>query len=378
VVPSRQGWHHSPHRQEWRASSRSGRRPPRRPGVGQAISSDSALASRSGCIPLAGTKAWEMPIERHLERMVVGCPSCMAAKGVVDPVARWMPFYVRVCTVHKTWLHADDRDLLDSRQSPHSIRLRGLPEMITAQRRLTNLTRRRDDELLRVAYVEAFGVVLRWAAQDRKDCDRWRRLDLLMGADSRWRVKPGDPALDAVLFPEVVSLVGVFSSPYWRQLAGADDGSKEQLKLLSIVHEHVGLADAREHPSRGPFRQWIRAQQIGAPPVSWLADETRFPRWPEKEPDYDGFAPNENFPVPKRVHANGRSISVAEVSQPRLGFRLIQLADTFSFTCCFCRMPVHSKWIAVRNSAKLQLHDAACDSCYSYLTGVHAPSPNPD
>jgi TniQ protein len=321
--------------------------------------------------PWSAAKAWEMPIERRLERMVVGCPSCMAAKGAVDPVARWMPFHVRVCTVHETWLHSDDQDLLNSRRSPGAIRLRGLPELIIAQHRLANLARRRDGELLRVAYVEAYGVALRWAAQDRKDHDRWRRLDLLLGADSRWRVKAGDPALDAALFPELVSLLGLFSSPYWRNFAGADDSSREQSRLLSVVHERVGFAAyEREHPSHGPLRQWIRAQQTGAPPVSWLIDETRLPRWPGKESDYEDFTFDDHS-LPKRVQVEWHTVSVVEARQPRFGFRLLRLASAFSSTCHFCHLSVASEWIAVRNAAGLRFHDTTCESCYGSLTGVH-------
>ncbi|MGK4578495.1 DNA-binding protein [Kitasatospora sp. HPMI-4] len=197
-----------------------------------------------------------------------GYRSCTARRtGAPVRVMRYAQRWERVCTRHGRWLLDADAD-----QTLEFLDVRGLPEVVAAQRRWVRVARRAvragvgPGEVFAVAYA----VVCRWwdLALEWPDERVWpARLHALAGGDAsgdfwRWRAV----ARDAAVFPEVVEVARALLDPVMSELVWRDSGAGRPRALPADgafcrrLGERVG-------------RQWLgplAAVDFGGPLIAWM------------------------------------------------------------------------------------------------------------
>lgn len=153
--------------------------------------------------------------------VVFGCRSCTGRRtGSPVRVMRYAPRWQRVCVRHGRWAFDADAD-----QPLEYLNLRGVSEVVAAQRRWPVVARRarRAGVDAGQVFAVAHAVVAHWWDQalywEREEI--WpRRLHLLAGGDAgaelgRWRVV----GRDAAVFPEAVAVAEALLDPAMASLA---------------------------------------------------------------------------------------------------------------------------------------------------------------
>ncbi|ARX80603.1 DNA-binding protein [Streptomyces alboflavus] len=212
-----------------------------------------------------------------------------AAVGWVRYAARWE----RVCVRHERWLLDADAD-----QELEYLDLRGLPEVIAAQRRWAGCGAgavHAKVEPERV-FALAYAVVARWWEQALHwEHERiWpRRLHQVAGGNAggdleRWRIV----GRDAVIFPEVVAVAEALLDPPWRNCCGSTaersgrgrcPPTKAFCRRLGerVGREWLGPLAATDHGS--PLFAWkgalVRARRGQSEPAGFADD----PWWVRQE-----------------------------------------------------------------------------------------------
>ncbi|GAA2843114.1 hypothetical protein GCM10010441_78630 [Kitasatospora paracochleata] len=205
-----------------------------------------------------------------------GCRWCAARRaGAPVRVMRYAQRWERVCTRHGRWLLDADAD-----QALEFLDVRGLPEIVEAQRRWVRVARRAvragvgPGEVFAVAYA----VVCRWwdLALEWPDERVWpARLHALAGGDAsgdfwRWRAV----ARDAAVFPEVVEVARALLDPVMAELVWQDSGAGRPRALPADgafcrqLGERVG-------------RRWLgplAAVDFGGPLIAWWSGDPPAPR----------------------------------------------------------------------------------------------------
>lgn len=187
-----------------------------------------------------------------------GCRLCTARRtGTAVRAVRYVPPWGRVCGRHGRWLLD-----ADANQALEHLDLRGLPEVVAAQRRWSWVARRavRAGAEPERVFALAQAVVARWWEQaygwEREKM--WpRRLHQVAGGDAggdleRWRIV----GRDAVVFPEVVAVAGALLDPAMAELVWADSGAGRPRALPAdgLFCRRLG-----ERLGRGWLRQEHRA-----------------------------------------------------------------------------------------------------------------------
>ncbi|MET9181874.1 DNA-binding protein [Kitasatospora aureofaciens] len=157
-----------------------------------------------------------------------GCRSCAARRaGAPVLVVRYAQRWERVCVRHGQWLLDADAD-----QALEHLDLRGLPEVVEAQRRWARVARRavRAGAGPGEVFSVARAVVCQWWEQALGwEPERiWpARLHALAGGDAGpefwwWRAV----AREAATFPEVVTVAGALVDPVVAELVWQDSGAE--------------------------------------------------------------------------------------------------------------------------------------------------------
>lgn len=211
-----------------------------------------------------------------------GCRLCTARRtGAAVRVVRYAQRWQRACVRHGQW--ALDAD---AEQELESVDLRGLPEVVAAQRRWAGVARRAARAGVDAGDVFglAYAVVARWWEEaygwEREKI--WpERLHLVAGGNAgvdleRWRVVGRDP----VIFPEVVVVADALLDPGMRQLVWTDSGGERPRPLPADgefcrrLGERVG-------------RPWLGSRVAvdhGGPLIAWMGTVIRLRRHPEGRP----------------------------------------------------------------------------------------------
>ncbi|WP_435862424.1 DNA-binding protein [Streptomyces phaeochromogenes] len=214
-----------------------------------------------------------------------GCRLCTARRtGTAVRVVRYTLFWSRVCVRHGCWLLDADAD-----QPLEYLDVRGLPEVVAAQRRWTGVARRavRAGAEPERVFALAHAVVARWweqALQWEREKVWPRRLHQVAGSNAgadleRWRIV----GRDVVVFPEVVAVADALLDPAMAQLAWTDSGAGRPRPLPADgafcrrLGERVG-------------REWLgplAATDYGGPLTSWMGAVIRIRRGAGGPPGYD-------------------------------------------------------------------------------------------
>ncbi|MFF4307946.1 DNA-binding protein [Streptomyces sp. NPDC001601] len=214
-----------------------------------------------------------------------GCRLCTVRRtGAADRVMRYAARWQRVCVRHGRWLLDADAD-----QTPEHLDLRGVPEVIAAQRQWATVARRavRAGAGPERVFALALAVVARWweqALQWERETVWPRRLHQVAGGDAggdldRWRIV----GRDAVLFPEVVAVADALLDPAMAELVWADSGAGRPRALPA---EGMFCRRLGERLGRG----WLgplAATDHGGPLIAWMGSVIRLRRGAGGPPGYD-------------------------------------------------------------------------------------------
>jgi hypothetical protein len=214
-----------------------------------------------------------------------GCRLCTARRtGAAVRVVRYAPRWERVCVRHGRWLLD-----ADANQPLEHLDLRGLPEVVAAQRRWTGVARRavRAGAEPERVFALAQAVVARWWEQaygwERETI--WpRRLHQVAGGDAggdleRWRIV----GRDAVIFPEVVMVADALLDPGMAELVWVDSGAGRPRALPADGMFCRRLGERLGRDWLGP----LAATDHGGPLIAWMGGVIRLRRGAGGPPGYD-------------------------------------------------------------------------------------------
>ncbi|WP_229758432.1 DNA-binding protein [Peterkaempfera bronchialis] len=214
-----------------------------------------------------------------------GCRLCTARRtGTALRAVRYAPPWERACVRHGRWLLD-----ADANQPLEHLDLRGLPEVVAAQRRWASVARRavRAGAEPERVFALAQAVVARWweqALQWERETVWPRRLHQVAGGDAggdleRWRVV----GRDAVVFPEVVAVVDALLDPAMAELVWADSGAGRPRALPADGMFCRRLGERLGRGWLGP----LAATDHGGPLIAWMGSVIRLRRGAGGPPGYD-------------------------------------------------------------------------------------------
>ncbi|MFI6440043.1 DNA-binding protein [Streptomyces sp. NPDC050759] len=225
-----------------------------------------------------------------------GCRLCTARRtGTAVRVVRYAPRWERVCVRHGRWLLDADAD-----QPLEHLDVRGVPEVVAAQRQWAGVARRaaRAGVEPERVFALAHAVVARWWEQAlhwEREAVWPRRLHQVAGGNAggdlpRWRIV----GRDAVVFPEVVAVADTLLDPAMAELAWRASGGMrprargEDDPLCHRLGERVDrdwLGPLAAADYGGPLSDWrgtiVRARRGSGPP-GWRDDPWHLKR--EQQP----------------------------------------------------------------------------------------------
>lgn len=182
------------------------------------------------------------------------CRRCMAAKGIFTAVTVLAWTDTNLCLQHQLWTGHGVTSIEDQAG------IGGIPEIGQAQTRLSRLCRRRGTRDIWYSY-ETAEAVIDWSSREASSLTaRQERLRRFLAGSTTGRLPRSYDY--ACYYPEVVGILGVITSPYWRRIAGSlDPGDSVRL------YRHVAASGlSRGDPSQNtPLRGWImklRAESI--------------------------------------------------------------------------------------------------------------------
>ncbi|MGW5335991.1 DNA-binding protein [Streptomyces bauhiniae] len=214
-----------------------------------------------------------------------GCRLCTARRtGAALRVVRYAPRWERACVRHGRWLLD-----ADANQPLEHLNLRGLPEVVAAQRRWAPVARRavRAGVEPERVFALAHAVAARWWEQalgwERETI--WpRRLHQVAGGNAggdleRWRIV----GRDAVVFPEVVAVADALLDPAMAELVWADSGARRPRALPADGMFCRRLGERLGRGWLGP----LAAMDHGGPLIAWMGSVIRLRRGAGGPPGYD-------------------------------------------------------------------------------------------
>ncbi|MFJ8113065.1 DNA-binding protein [Streptomyces sp. NPDC096132] len=231
------------------------------------------------------------------EEAAFACRSCTARRtGQTVRAVRYLPRWERVCVRHGRWLLDADAD-----QPLEHLDLRGVPEVVAAQRQWTGVARRAVRAVAEPGQVFALAhaVVARWwdEALHWEQEEIWpHRLHRVAGGNAGprlgwWRIVGRDP----VIFPEVVAVADALLDPAMTELVWRDSGAGRPRPLPADgafcrrLGERVGrgwLGPLSAVDYGGPLLTWmgavIRQRRGEGGPPGWRDDPWRLKR--EQQP----------------------------------------------------------------------------------------------
>ena len=225
------------------------------------------------------------------------CRRCLAAKtAVAGTVHVWMRQDHNVCLRHQLWIGPGVRKPEDQ------VEVADLPEISRAQIRHRNLIGRHGHKRVEFVYRNAREVI-DWSTEFDSDTGRWNRMRYFFSREQADRLPWSYDY--AAYYPEVVGVLSVLASPYWRRLAISGDPAKEERFYRQIAEN--GLTNGTPALNR-PLASWVTGHREGCtvddpdgeqymnrwhfdrsgvvePPDPEDGSTTTWPRWTEKNTD---------------------------------------------------------------------------------------------
>jgi hypothetical protein len=187
------------------------------------------------------------PSERRMSaELRPACRRCMAAKGIFTAVTVLAWTDTNLCLRHQLWTGHGVTSVEDQAD------IAGIPEIGQAQTRLSRLSRRRGSQEIWYSY-ETAEAIIDWSSREASSqTARQERLRRLLAGSATGRLPRSYDY--ACYYPEVVAILGVLTSPYWRRIAGSLDPGDS----LRLYHHVAANGLSRGDPSQNtPLRGWI-------------------------------------------------------------------------------------------------------------------------
>jgi hypothetical protein len=148
------------------------------------------------------------PNERSLVRLA--CVNCMATHGITTPVQCRLRLEDIVCLRHQRWIGPDWMT------HEYQLRLTNHPEIISANRLHRKIIRRHGRQAVVVANREATAIIVQWH-ESGKHLNNFHDHMRLLRPDQTM-VPRTDTALEAATYPQIIALIRLLASPFWREL----------------------------------------------------------------------------------------------------------------------------------------------------------------
>jgi hypothetical protein len=178
----------------------------------------------------------------------LACRRCAAGRGV-QPIYRWQTHENVICLRHQLWTHVPYRG------PDAQLDLREHPEIWAANRQHRRLIRHFGRPAVHFAFVQARRICAEWY-KDRGTRMYVRGLEKRLDALAcTQHLMPGDPAEDAALYPNAVTLTRLLASPGWAgQILG--EHSSEQVGLDDLDLNLIDAEIDRLHPGAKSQMHW--------------------------------------------------------------------------------------------------------------------------
>lgn len=172
----------------------------------------------------------------------LACRKCMAANNITTPVHIWARADNHVCLRHHLWIGSGVHTSHDQ------VEIGDLPEIGHAHTHHHNLSRRHGRATVAYFYDDARRMVDQ-ATNLPSNTGRWKRLRYFLAREHTDQLPWSYDY--AAYYPEVISLLAVLSSPYWRRQAISDNPTDRDRFYRRVAHN-------------GPTRNldtWINQQE---------------------------------------------------------------------------------------------------------------------
>lgn len=182
------------------------------------------------------------------------CRRCLAAKSITTSVRIWARQDQNVCLRHHLWISQGVNDPEDQ------VDVTDFPEISQAQIRHSNLIRRHGHQRVRHFYWTAEKII-DWSSNVPSPTARWERKRWFF---TRERARTLPWSYDyAAYYPEVVDVLSVLTSPYWRRMTISDNPTDEERFYRQIAAN--GLTNGE--PARNtPLNKWVSSHRDSRTP----------------------------------------------------------------------------------------------------------------
>lgn len=203
------------------------------------------------------------------------CRRCTAGRGITGEVLRWVRHDQNVCLQHRLWIGPD---VIAPREQ---VDLTDLPDVVHAQRRHSNLIRRRGQAVVHAAFRDAV-TILRQAVQPTAATGRLARI-----TGARPSAEP-HPWLPLLTYPETVALASLLAQPRWRHLAATNSSDDAPAALRTETQRETGIHHRLPGTRRDPLDAWWKAQRPrrgykqSHPELHAYAATVSLERWPKR------------------------------------------------------------------------------------------------
>jgi hypothetical protein len=158
------------------------------------------------------------------------CLPCTHARGHHGEVWCWNHHDDVICFRHLRWI-GDGSDHPDAGQPD----LSNQPGILQANRRHRALIHRYGRDSATTAFREARYICRRWHDRGEHQHDFLRLMSLFHGHS--WQVTASDPTIHAARYPQIVELIRLVASPFWR--AKAQQDWPEPTEFISEIQRTV-------------------------------------------------------------------------------------------------------------------------------------------
>ncbi|MDI5975852.1 TniQ family protein [Amycolatopsis magusensis] len=202
--------------------------------------------TRPGSLHIVGRSTTREP-----NRTCPPCRRCSATKNIDrrSLVTVWARQDQNVCLHHQLWIGQGVQRAEDQ------LHVADLPEIAQAQIRHRNLIRRHGHQRVEYFYSDAQKVI-DWSSNPSSDTARSERKRYLFAREQATRLPWSYDY--AAYYPEVVGVLSVLASPYWRCMAISENPADQERFYRQIARN--GLTNGKPELNK-PLRNWVNGHR---------------------------------------------------------------------------------------------------------------------
>jgi hypothetical protein len=179
------------------------------------------------------------------------CQLCAATKGATRPVSYWRPSEKVVCLHHRRWIGSRGGQPSLDRQ----------PAIIKAYGQHLRLVKRFGREEATRGFGAAINVCREWREMRQHNEGELRLLDSFHGPG--WQLTSDDPTVEAAVYPQVVALARLLTSPYWKTLAVEESSTGQRLFARELTRTVAPTCRwPQPSESKDPLYLWLIGNEL--------------------------------------------------------------------------------------------------------------------